>query len=171
MLCRSPKPHSPGAELRQQVYLRVLQDDPYVEVVLGRFSVKDTWMARRLNPQCICCSTGGCHCCTAPTAPVIKYEEKGSDVHLGVRLVADAFQGYFEQALLITGDSDLQPAVDIVRNQTGKRVIVCDPRNRSHRPVMADEYRQIRRSALVACQYDNPRQLRDGTTLVRPASW
>lgn len=44
-----------------------------------------------------------------------RYEEKETDVSIAVSLVADAAQGKFESALIISADSDLAPAVRAVK--------------------------------------------------------
>lgn len=43
-------------------------------------------------------------------------KEKGVDVHLAVDLIKDAFLDNFDQAVIMTGDSDLIYPVEIVRN-------------------------------------------------------
>jgi len=50
-----------------------------------------------------------------------QHEEKETDVHIASRLVADAYRDRFDRALLITADSDLAPALDIVRNAFPKK--------------------------------------------------
>ena len=45
----------------------------------------------------------------------VHHEEKETDVHIAARIVADAFKGRFDRAILITADSDLAPAVKIVK--------------------------------------------------------
>ena len=102
---------------------------------------------------------------------VIKTEEKGSDVHLGVRLVADAYDDLFDTALLVSGDADLQPAIDIVRTRANKRVIVMDPRNRTKPVVRGDGQRKLRAAALAACQLPRPVALSSGAPLMPPATW
>lgn len=169
----TPKPHDPNAGRRQNIYLRVLEDSPDVEVLYGQFSVNNTEMPRRHDTRCTCCAQTppGCWCCRGPMVAVVKTEEKGSDVHLGVRLVADAYEGAFDTALVISGDADLQPAIDIVRNNTKKRVVVVDPRNRKRPVVSGDERRQLRPAALAACQLPTVCQLSTGATVRRPSNW
>lgn len=163
----------PQAGARQDIYLRVLESDPRVEVLYGQFKVNKTEMPRRPHPQCDCCqgAIDPCPCCSTPVARVVKTEEKGSDVHLGVRLVADAFDDQFDVAVLVSGDSDLQPAVDIVRTRASKHVIVIDPRGRNHPPVTGDERRALRTSALEACQYPVPVLLPSGARVSPPSTW
>lgn len=58
---------------------------------------------------------------------VIKTEEKGSDVNLAVQLVADGFKNVFDQAVIVSNDSDLVEAIKIVRYELGKPVIAIMP--------------------------------------------
>jgi hypothetical protein len=53
--------------------------------------------------------------CRACGAQWTGHEEKESDVALAVALVADGFQDRFDRALVITADSDIAPAIRIVR--------------------------------------------------------
>lgn len=55
-------------------------------------------------------------------SPPPHYEEKAVDVKLAINLVIMARNNDYDVAYLITGDSDLAPAVDMVR-QIGKEVV------------------------------------------------
>lgn len=162
----------PGAGTRQNVYLRALGADPMVEVLFGRFQVSNSDAQRRADANCSCCSQTppGCKCCAGPIVPIVKTEEKGSDVHLGVRLVADAYEDEYDVALVVSGDADLQPAIDVVRTRVGKRVVVVDPRNRPN-SVKGDERRDLRESLLRRCRLPDPLHLGDGRVLRAPRGW
>lgn len=59
------------------------------------------------------------------------WEEKETDVHLAVRMVADAFQDNFDKAILISADSDLLPPVRTVRESLPmKNIFVVAPPKR-----------------------------------------
>jgi hypothetical protein len=77
-----------------------------VECVMGHFKKKDK--------RCHKCN----HTWTA-------HEEKETDVNVGIRLVGDAYKGLYEKAYLITRDSDLMPAVRMVRTEFPKKEIVA----------------------------------------------
>lgn len=100
-----------------------------------------------------------------------KPEEKGSDVNLAVRLVADAYEDLYDTALVVSGDSDLQLAVDIVAKKLGKRVLVCDPHARKSRALVSAEKRTIGTSALASCQMPIPVINENGLKIFPPASW
>ena len=46
---------------------------------------------------------------------------KETDVHIAARLVADAYENRFDRAILITADSDLAPALNIIKAAFPKR--------------------------------------------------
>lgn len=167
------KAHDVGANERQDKYLQALSSLRSVEVLLGNFSVKSTRMPRLSNARCGCCQGHWtpCHCCGHVTVEVEKTEEKGSDVNLAVQLVADGFQDEYDLALVVSDDSDLQPAVDVVRHVLGKRVIVADPRNRKHPALIGDERRRIRPGVLASCQLPEVVALPNGRSVRRPPAW
>jgi uncharacterized LabA/DUF88 family protein len=51
------------------------------------------------------------------------YEEKGTDVNIAVDMVSLAFQNAYDEAVLLSADSDYEPAIRTVRNY-GKNVTV-----------------------------------------------
>lgn len=167
-------PQDPGVVARQYTYLRALSGNPRVDVFLGKFKRRTPRMRKVPEPNCGCCldssDTPSCACCSGSTIQVVKFEEKGSDVQLAVQLVKDAFTGAFDRALVISNDSDLQPAVDVVMNVAGKEVIVVNPRTKGHALLGSA------RAYLSAGQLDSsqmPSQVRDseGQLVNKPASW
>ncbi|MES0360821.1 MAG: NYN domain-containing protein [Anaerolineales bacterium] len=58
---------------------------------------------------------------------VIKTEEKGSDVNLAVNLLNDGYQGKYQLATIVTNDSDLLSAVQIVQKDLGLKVGILNP--------------------------------------------
>lgn len=90
---------------RHEEYVRALQATG-VECVMGHFKKKS-----RRCPKCKHTWTG--------------HEEKETDVSIGIRLVGDAYKGLYEKAYLVTRDSDLMPAVRMVRTEFPKKQIVA----------------------------------------------
>lgn len=164
----------PSIATRQDTYLRALRTlDPAVEVIEGHFKIREVLGSRVPARGCSCCGMDldeKCGCCAAERAKVRKPEEKGSDVNLAVSLVADAFRDRFDLALIVSNDSDLQLAVDVVR-ETGRQVYVCDPRSRQYPSLHGDARRTIRRAALESCQL--PIEIRDHEDRVisKPDAW
>lgn len=154
-------PNSPNAPARQQIYLRALRTLPNLEIIYGHFLSHHVRMPLA-NP-------GLGH---PKTVEVIKTEEKGSDVNLAVHLLHDAYQDRYESAVIVSGDSDLLAAVQIVKNELGKPVGVLNPQKRPSRMLeqYATFYKHIRPGVLAASQF--PVTLTDEHgTFSKPAGW
>lgn len=100
--------------------------------------------------------------------------EKMTDVNIAVELIADAVQGAYDTALLISGDSDLTPAILKVKELfPRKRVIVAFPPGRYSQRLaqVADGYLVIGRAKLSASQLPDRIEKADGFILERPSEW
>jgi hypothetical protein len=99
--------------------------------------------------------------------------EKMTDVNIAVELLSSAFLNEFDTALVISGDSDLAPAVEKTRQLFGKRVVVAFPPARySFRlSALASAYFHISRAKLAKSQLPEVITKPDGYVLRRPASW
>ncbi len=168
-----PRPDSPDTHVRQDAYLRALETLATVDVIEGQFKVKPATMPRIALATCDCCTRTrqACACCHGDFVRVEKTEEKGSDVNVAVQMVADGFLNRYDTALVVSNDSDIQPAVDIVRSELGKRVVVADPRNNRYPALLGDERRQVRRGALERSQFANAVVTAAGRTITRPTAW
>ena len=111
-----PRPNDPHQTERQDAYLRALATLPGMEIHYGEFRerIKDRPLAKP--------SPGG------PTYVRIRdTEEKGSDVNLATRLLVGGFTGDYEQAVVVSNDSDLAAPIRYVNNDLGLRVVVVNP--------------------------------------------
>jgi hypothetical protein len=150
---------------RQQAYLRALGTIPNLTIHLGHYlqGVRSMPLA---NPP----AHG------SKFADVIKMEEKGSDVNLATMLLVDAFDGDFEQAVIISNDSDLVLPVDVVKSKFKRPVGVVYPCTRPNRTPsvalqkVATFTREIREPTLRASQFASPLTDADGT-FTKPAKW
>lgn len=160
----TPRPDDPHRHNRQQYYLRALATIPHLDIHLGRFQQTTTRMPLAAPPA------------YGPrTVEVIKTEEKGSDVNLATYLLADAFRGAFETALVITNDADLAEPLRLVRHDLDLRVGIASPhpphrRSGALRRVAPTFFRQIRPSTLRACQFPDTIRDQQGQAQ-RPAKW
>ena len=103
---------SPEAERAQKRYFAALRASN-VEVILGRFQQKT-----------IHCE----HCGQS----IPSFEEKMTDVHIAVDVLADGLLDRYDVAILVTADSDLVPPIrKLARCAKDKRVVVCLPPNRN----------------------------------------
>lgn len=152
----------PFMAARQEVYFRALRTLPNLEIYEGSFQSHPTRMPLAHPP-----SAG------PKFAEVIRTEEKGSDVNLASHLLIHAFKGEFQQAIVISNDSDLATPIEYTVKELGLPVIVlCPPDRRSKRlRQVATSQLPIRQGPLSASQF--PRQLlaENGRTITKPTRW
>jgi len=136
--------NDPQKHIRQQVYWRALRTIPNLEIIEGHYSEHPKWMRvahpRNGQPKYI---------------EVIKTEEKGSDVNLAVHLLHDAYQGYYELGVVVSNDSDLLSAIQIVQNDLGLKVGILNPQKHPSTD-LGDEalfIKQIRQGVIKASQF------------------
>jgi uncharacterized LabA/DUF88 family protein len=157
----SARPENPGAPQRQQIYLRALATIPGFSIHYGHYLSHVTRMPLA-HPR-----RGG-----ARTVEVVKTEEKGSDVNLATYLLLDAFKGECEVAVVVSNDSDLKLPIEVAQDELGLRVGVVNPHPpaRRSRALQPTFFKQIRSSALAACQF--PPVLTDARGEIRkPERW
>lgn len=161
--------HDPQAPVRQNLYTRALRTIPNLTVH------KDGWFASwpRLLPQFPLAYR-------SPKRPpqlvqVQKLEEKRTDVDLAAYLLVDCFLNDFDEAVVISNDSDLALPIEIVR-RFGKRIGVINPHSRrkmSGELEQAASYRlrMINRTVLAKCQFPPTLIDAQGRSITKPASW
>jgi uncharacterized LabA/DUF88 family protein len=149
----------------QEAYLRALSTTPLVEIILGKFKQK---RVRCGVPQC---TWNGDRLYNIP-------EEKRTDVNIAIFMVDDAYQNRCDHFILFSGDSDLVPALNMVKLRfPAKRITVYVP---SRNPVRgaaveirsaADLNRTLPLNILAKSQF--PDQVPDGAggLIMRPADW
>ena len=87
----------PKALIRHSKYIRALEAEG-VTVVLGNFKLKDR--------KCFTCNTSW-----------KDHEEKETDVNIALYLLDGAYQDIYDRALILSADSDLAPAIRMVRER------------------------------------------------------
>jgi uncharacterized LabA/DUF88 family protein len=141
---------------RQDSYLQALQvRSVCLDVVQGRFQEK----------------TQRCRSCGVDR---ITYEEKETDVSIAVTLVEDAARSAYDTALVISGDSDLCPAIRAAKRLLpGQKIIAVFPPRRQSDPLRAaaDGVLRIDRSMLRRAQLPMKVTTTDGVVLNRPDYW
>jgi len=139
---------------RHRTYIECLRDTG-VDVQLAKFKAKKRW--------CRGCKSYQTH-----------HEEKETDVAIGVKLVEVLCRDLCEVAVLVTGDSDLAPAVRCAKSMCpGKRVCLISPYKRIGHELesLVDSSFRVKPDRYIAHQLPNPFPTKDGRTLPRPASW
>jgi 6-hydroxy-3-succinoylpyridine 3-monooxygenase len=149
----------------QETYLRALATLPLVTVILGKFKRKQ-----------IKCTL---HTCTAAGDRLFQsQEEKRTDVNIAIRMLDDAYQDRCDQFVVISGDSDLVPAFNMVKAMCPKKqIIVYVPARDRVRGAAteirsaADRDRTLPSNLLKVSQF--PASIPDGQGgfVIKPTGW
>ena len=155
------RPNDSQGPLRQQIYLRALKTIPNLTITFGTFHTHEAVMPL-VNP------VPG----QSRYATVFKTQEKGSDVNLTSQLLWDGYRNYYDTAAIISNDSDLLRAVQIVRHNLGKAVGFLNPQPHPSRVLRnnSDFMKDIRTGVLRASQF--PATLTDAKGVFhKPSAW
>lgn len=105
----------PGPRRRHERYVAALAAAD-VEIILGNFKKKDRY----------------CSYCKTVT---VGHEEKETDVNIALCMLNEAYKDTYDRAYLVSRDSDLKPAIAMVRNEfPAKEVVVVAPPTLGIRP-------------------------------------
>lgn len=161
---------NPTSPKDQHAYLSALRSIQCLSAHFGSFQVteKNSYLATPLTFQ----PNSVQHAHPVPRfARVVKTEEKGSDVNLGVHLVRDAFIGAFDQAAILTNDTDLVEPIRIVTVEAKLPVILLTPVDKPAHDLkkLASSVRHIR-PYVGACQFPNAVEV-GNKTILKPAGW
>ena len=150
-----PDPDDPEQHIRQEIYLRALALLPGLRIHYGYHMTKEITC-----PQCGVSRT--------------IFEEKMTDVNIAVALLNDALDDAFDQAIIISADSDLAGPITAVRNRyTDKPVIAAFPPKRAskHLRRVATTSFTIGRKVISDSQLPPRLVNSDGYTIAKPAQW
>ena len=157
-----PERHTSERRDRQKRYLKAISTFPKIEVRLGRYQMR--WVTCRAT------------CRLEYQTP----EEKKTDVNIAVSMMDDAIDGRADSIVLVSGDSDMEPAVQWIRQKYPAIKITV------YIPVLPEEAHKRRNdnylSMKVACRplpladiskYMLPPgvTLPDGSRVERPKEW
>lgn len=139
---------------RHKVFISALKFKG-VKVILGQF--------QRVEKRCRICHQ---HYYT--------FEEKKTDVNIAVELIKSAVKDEFDTAIIMSGDSDLVPAVEAVKALfPAKKVGVVIPINwrAALLKQVCDFHMKMKEKHLKASLFPNEIDLGDGIKLSRPPNW
>ena len=145
---------NPDKVTRHQIYVKALQHAG-VEVVLGMFKYK--------QKRCRNCNT-----------LYDTHEEKETDVNIATMLFKTAVQDLYDSAVIVTGDSDLVPAVKAVKSVfPTKKIGVMIPIGRSAEDLKKNcDFRfKMKERHLQTSQFPDVIDLGGGVKLERPKTW
>lgn len=122
----------PKKAQKHQKYIERLRNEGVIPV-LGKFKAKDI--------HCRLCGRD-----------FKSHEEKRTDVNIALKIVSEAVLGNYDTGILVSGDTDMIPAIETVKNLSlNKRLGVIFPLNRFTNELKetADFNLQIKKSTLL----------------------
>lgn len=169
-------PWDMSAPTRQDFYWRALKTIPDLEIIKGNFV---SWPRYLPQMPFVYDANGHPH-----KTQVLRTDEKGSDVNLASHLIYDNCTKVADESIVISNDSDLTVAIELVTIGLKKPVIVVNPNRTSavkKYPVNCRMHRELSRVAtqsifsindkvLAASQFSQT--LTDGKgTFSKPPTW
>jgi len=148
---------------RQRRYLTALKSQPKLEVILGKYQQRTVT------------------CKASPCPRRLEYtvgEEKKTDVNIAIRLIDDAINQRTDSMVIVSADSDLEPAVEWVRkkHQAIKISVYIPALPDSLHQRRNDHYQRMGVTCRLLPLADLPRhllpltvRLPDGTSVQRPS--
>ena len=138
-----PRQNDPDQLTRQKIYLRALRSIK-AEIIYGQY------LSHVVKAYRATCKPG-----EPRMVEIIKSEEKGSDVNIASHMLLDAFNGKYDCAVLVSGDSDLTTPLKMARYDFKKTVGVLNPQKNPCKALKgtATFYKHIRESALASAQF------------------
>jgi uncharacterized LabA/DUF88 family protein len=139
---------------RHKIFIKALENAG-VKIVYGEF--------KRKTRKCQICKK-----------EYISFEEKQTDVNIALFLFKLAVQGKYDKAFLISGDSDLIPSIDAVRNTFPNKlvnvIIPIGSRSESLKNI-ADVHMKMKEKHLQSSLFPDEIPLPDGSILNKPDTW
>ncbi len=145
-----------GVQLRQQLYWRALRTRPLVNIIEGKMALRDS----QCEAQCRQIFT--------------RYQEKETDVKLGIDLVRDAIRGLVDGVLVLTGDTDQVPTLKLLREETpALKILPVFPPSKRKFPAELTAFKPFRiLSEGILLRHQLPESLMDQAGLIaRPLKW
>ena len=152
------------AMVRQRNYLGAIKSHiPTLDIYYGHYLTHKI-MAKNVNPP-------------PDFVTVYRTEEKGTDVNIGLQILNDAWLNKYYCVILISNDSDLASALELVRNDHKKMVGVIFPSvNKKRKPSRelikhSHFVKRIRHEVLLNSQL--PAKVKNATfdPYVKPKEW
>jgi 6-hydroxy-3-succinoylpyridine 3-monooxygenase len=153
------------SQLRQETYFDALGTLPLVKMVFGTYKLKS------LRCRVKDCRYSGNKSYKVP-------EEKGTDVNIALQMLDDAYQRACDRMVLVSGDSDLVPAIKLVKKrhpeiQVTVYVPATDPKRGAARELRgaADKHKTLPGELLKRAHFPDSITLNSGEIIRKPSSW
>ncbi len=101
------------------------------------------------------------------------YEEKQTDVNIAIKLFQTAVANLYDTAIVVSGDSDLIPALEAIKSTfPDKQIVVVIPIGRKAEELkqVAHAHMKLKVKHLESCQLEDKIRV-DNLVLARPSSW
>ena len=144
----------PGKVQRHLKYIECLKSTGII-VELGRFKPRSVW-------------------CDKCSSQLIRHEEKETDVAISIKLFEVFMNNECETAVIVTGDTDLAPAVRSAKRLfPGKTICSLFPYKRKNYELSQIVHNsfKIKKERYVQHQFPDPVILKDGRRISKPTSW
>ncbi|PBQ19286.1 hypothetical protein CCL09_06600 [Pseudomonas congelans] len=161
----------PTSPKDQHIYLKALATIPGLDQHFGSFQVSDKLMF--LSQPLVFSPKAKTPQEPSPRfASIVKVEEKGSDVNLGVHLVRDALLKKMEHAVVITNDTDLCEPLRIVVEDARLPLTLLSPVPKPAKGLekLATYVRHLN-PYLGVSQFPDPVVTSAGEKIAKPAGW
>lgn len=153
------------SRIDQLTYLDALATLPKLNIVLGKY------MNKPMKCRVGACSLQGRRVFNRP-------EEKRTDVNIALQMLDDAYQGLADRMILVSGDSDLVPAINFIKHRAPEcEVIVYVPNNDPSRGAAVElrtaghKNRNLPLVELRHAQFPATMPGSSGARLIKPSNW
>lgn len=145
----------PDTIQRHKDYIKCLENTS-IKVILGRFKEKRIWCSNCQNV-------------------ILRHEEKETDVSIAIKLFELFHNDECEIVVILSGDTDLAPAVkSCKRNFPQKEICFCFPYRRKMKElarISTIPSFSIHSKSYLKNQFTDPYQLADGKFFIKPLTW
>ena len=142
------------AVIRHRDYIKTLEANG-ITTIYGKFKNKDKY----------------CNLCHKKYR---SHEEKQTDVNIALHLLTEAIHNSYDKAIIVSGDSDLVPAIKAVKKLYPEKqfTVVVPLRMRSKEIIQTcDSHIKMKNYHIVSNRFDNNIQLADGSSINCPKEW
>jgi 6-hydroxy-3-succinoylpyridine 3-monooxygenase len=150
---------------RQETYFDALNTLPLIDIVFGLYKQKT------LHCRIKHCGYQGDKSYKVP-------EEKGTDVNIALQMLDDAYQSACDRMILVSGDSDLVPAVKLVKKrhpeiQVTVYILANDPKRGAATELrnVADKHKTLPQELLPKAQFPQILTGSSGLRISKPSNW
>ena len=155
---------SGNAQLRQEIYFQALQTSNLIQIIFGLYKSRQR--------KCRVAS------CSNLQKKYADYEEKRTDVNIALQMLDDAYQKKCDRMIVVSGDSDLVPAIEMVKERFPKiQITVYIPSRHPKRGAAkelrnaADKNKTLPIAPFKQTQFPDSLINDSGQTINKPSSW